>query len=289
MSTQDDWSPSSWKRRPITQAVIYPDQAAADWVLAAVSKLPPLVTSWEVETLKAELAEAARGQRFLLQGGDCCESFDDCRPDSITAKLKILLKMSIILIYGARRQVIRLGRFAGQFAKPRSAEIETRNGVSLPSYRGDSINRRDFNAAARTPNPELVLRGYERAALTLNFVRSLVDGGFADFRHPELWDLDFVNHSAHSKDFHAIMESIVDAVRFTETVAGRSLTELNRAEFFTSHEGLHLDYEQAQTRRVPGARAGTTSARISPGSASGPGRWTAPTSSISAALPIRSG
>ena len=251
MSTQNEWSPSSWKQKPIAQAVIYPDQAAADRVLTAVGKLPPLVTSWEVETLKAELAEAARGQRFLLQGGDCCESFDDCRPDPITSKLKILLKMSIILLYGARRQVIRLGRFAGQFAKPRSAEIETRNGVSLPSYRGDLINRREFTAAARTPDPELLLRGYERAALTLNFVRSLVDGGFADFRHPELWDLDFVNHSAHSKDFRTIMESIVDAVRFTETVAGRSLTELNRAEFYTSHEGLHLDYEQAQTRHVP--------------------------------------
>jgi 3-deoxy-7-phosphoheptulonate synthase len=251
MSKREDWSPASWKQKPVAQKVVYPDPAAAEQLLRRLAALPPLVTSWEVETLREELAEAAAGRRFLLQGGDCCESFDDCRSDPIASKLKILLKMSIILLYGARRRVIRVGRFAGQYAKPRSADTETRGGVTLPSYRGDLINRRGFTIQDRTPDPELLLRGYERAALTLNFIRSLVDGGFADFRHPELWDLDFVNHANPAHDYRAMVAAIVDSVSFTETVAGRPLAELSRAEFFTSHEGLHLDYEQAQTRQVP--------------------------------------
>ena len=139
MNETKEWLPTSWKHKPRVQEAPYPDPAQARQAMATLAKLPPLVTSWEVETLKSELAEAARGQRFLLQGGDCCESFDDCRSDSITSKVKILLKMSFILLYGARRPVIRVGRFAGQYAKPRSAETETRDGVTLPTYRGDLI------------------------------------------------------------------------------------------------------------------------------------------------------
>jgi 3-deoxy-7-phosphoheptulonate synthase len=245
------WSPASWQDKPLAQKVAYPDARAVEEVVQRLAKLPPLVTSWEVETLKGLLAEAARGERFLLQGGDCCETFDDCRSDAITSKLKILLKMSFILISGCQQRVIRVGRFAGQYAKPRSAETETRDGVTLPCYRGDLINRRGFTSADRTPDPHLMLRGYERAALTLNFIRALVDGGFADFRHPELWDLDFVNHSAHSAEYRAIIDSLAGSIRFMEIIAGRPLTELSHAEFFASHEGLHLPYEQAQTRRVP--------------------------------------
>jgi 3-deoxy-7-phosphoheptulonate synthase len=235
----------------MAQKVDYPDPRALEEAVERLSRLPPLVTSWEVETLKGQLAEAARGERFLLQGGDCCETFDDCRSEVIASKLKILLKMSIILVYGCQQQVIRVGRFAGQYAKPRSAETEDRDGQTLHCYRGDLINRRGFTPEERTPNPHLLLRGYERAALTLNFIRALIDGGFADFRHPELWDLDFVNHSRHSTEYRAIIDSLAGSVRFMETIAGRPLTELSRAEFFASHEGLHLAYEQAQTRRVP--------------------------------------
>lgn len=245
------WSPASWRKEPIAQEVVYADRDALEKAVGRLAKLPPLVTSWEVETLKRQLAEASRGERFLLQGGDCAESFHDCRSHPIASKLKILLKMSIILVYGAKRQVTRVGRFAGQYAKPRSAETETREGVTLPSYRGDLVNRSRFTLEDRTPDPTLLLRGYERAALTLNFIRSLVQGGFADFRHPDMWDLDFVNHSAQSDDYRGIMDNISDSIRFMETLAARSLTELNRVEFFTSHEGLHLDYEQAQTRKVP--------------------------------------
>ncbi len=245
------WSPASWRGKPVAQEVVYPDCDALEEVVGELSKLPPLVTSWEVESLKSQLAAAGRGERFLLQGGDCAENFRDCRSDPIAAKLKILLMMSIILVYGTRKQVIRVGRFAGQYVKPRSASTETRDGLTLPSYRGDSINRSAFTLEDRTPNPALLLRGYERAALTLNFIRGLVQGGFADFHRLELWDLDFLKLAERSDDYHRIMEAIGDSIRFMETLAGRSMAELNRVDFFTSHEGLHLDYEQAQTRKVP--------------------------------------
>lgn len=249
------WSPNSWREKPVAQEVVYPDCDALQQVVGELSKLPPLVTSWEVESLKSQLAAAGRGERFLLQGGDCAENFRDCRSDPIAAKLKILLKMSIILVYGMRKRVIRVGRFAGQYVKPRSAATETRHGLSLPSYRGDSINRSAFTLEDRTPDPALLLRGYERAALTLNFIRGLVQGGFADFHRPELWDLDFLKLAERSDDYRRIMDAIGDSIRFMETLAGRSMAELNRVDFFTSHEGLHLDYEQAQTRTVP-RRAG---------------------------------
>ncbi|MHB8898277.1 MAG: class II 3-deoxy-7-phosphoheptulonate synthase [Thermoguttaceae bacterium] len=245
------WSPCSWREKPIGQNVAYPDPAALEAVLEALSELPPLVTSWEVENLKRQLAEASRGERFLLQGGDCCESFSNCRSDVIASKLKILLKMSVVLTYGSHRRVIRMGRFAGQYAKPRSADTETRDGVTLPCFRGNLINRREFTAEARVANPQFLLRGYERAALTLNFIRGLIDGGFADMRHPELWDLDFVKHSAQSNDYRELMRALGESVTFMETMAGHRFGELDRVEFFTSHEGLHLAYEQAQTRHVP--------------------------------------
>ncbi len=245
------WSPSSWKDKPIRQSVAYPDPKRLDASLKKLAKLPPLVTSWEVENLKGQLAAAARGERFLLQGGDCCESFENCRSDLIANKLKILLKMSVVLTYGSHRNVIRVGRFAGQYAKPRSTDVETRDGVTLPSFRGNLINHLEFTPEARTPDPVMLLRGYERAALTLNFIRGLIDGGFADMHHPELWDLDFVSHATQSADYRDMVRAIGESVTFMETMAGRRIGEFDRVEFFTSHEGLHLDYEQAQTRQVP--------------------------------------
>jgi 3-deoxy-7-phosphoheptulonate synthase len=233
------------------QRVDYPDQDALRRVLASLAQLPPLVTSWEVESLKSQLAEAARGERFLLQGGDCSESLDECRSADIASKLKILLKMGLVLVYGCGKPIIRVGRFAGQYAKPRSADTETHNGLTLPSFRGPLINRPGFSVEERTPNPDLLLLGYTRAALTINFIRGLVDGGFADLHHPEQWNLEFVNHAARSDEYRDIVGSIGSAVRFMETMAGRRLNEITRVDFFTSHEGLHLDYEQAQTRQVP--------------------------------------
>jgi len=245
------WSPLSWQAKPVTQQPCYADQAALVRVVDQLGKLPPLVTSWEIESLKSQLAGAARGERFLLQGGDCAESFDDCESTTITNKLKILLQMSLVLVHGMRKRVIRVGRFAGQYAKPRSSDGETRNGQSLPPYRGDIINRVEFTREARTPDPQLMLRGYERSALTLNFIRALIDGGFADLHHPEYWDLGFVKHSPRAAEYQRLCESLGESLRFMETLAGQTVGEMTRVDFFTSHEGLHLLYEQAQTRQVP--------------------------------------
>jgi 3-deoxy-7-phosphoheptulonate synthase len=213
--------------------------------------LPPIVVSWEVEALREQLAAAQRGEAFLLQGGDCAETFAGCESDKIAKQLKILLQMSLVLLHGLKKPVIRVGRMAGQYAKPRSADTETRDGVTLPSYRGDLVNGPEFTAQARTPDPQLLLRGYERAALTLNFVRALVAGGFADLHHPEYWDLGFVHHSPLKDAFRRIATSIADSLDFLEGLSGRRVHEATHAGFFASHEGLLLHYEQAQTRFIP--------------------------------------
>jgi 3-deoxy-7-phosphoheptulonate synthase len=245
------WAPDSWQGRPAAQQPLYPDAEALRKVLALLGRLPPLVTSWEIENLKHQLAGATRGERFLLQGGDCSESFADCESSAIASKLKILLQMSLVLVQGGKKRVIRIGRFAGQYAKPRSVETETRGGVTLPSYRGDMINCPGFSKVDRTPNPEFLLRAYERSGLTVNFVRALIEGGFADLHHPEYWELGFVANSPHAAEYTRMVETIGESLRFMETLTGYVLADINRVDFFTSHEGLLLYYEQAQTRQVP--------------------------------------
>lgn len=245
------WTPDSWQQMPTAQQPTYDDPNALKAALGRLATLPPLVTSWEVERLKTQLGEAAAGRRFLLQGGACAESFAQCRSDVITNKLKILLQMSLVLTYGIRRQIIRVGRFAGQYAKPRSSDTEVRDDVTLPTYRGDLVNAPEFTREARTPDPERLVSGYEHSALTLNFIRSLVEGGFADLHHPEYWDLDFVVHSPRAREYQDMVETISDSLRFMETLAGIQAGQISRVDFFTSHEGLHLGYEQAQTRTVP--------------------------------------
>ena len=245
------WSPDSWQHSSVLQQARYPDTAALDEALRELALLPPLVTSWEVESLKGQLAAAARGEAFLLQGGDCAESFADCRSPVIANKLKILLQMSLVLIHGLKRRVIRVGRIAGQYAKPRSADLETRDGVSLPSYRGDLINGPEFTAAARTPDPGRLLHAYGRAAMTLNFIRGLSECGFADLHHPENWDLDFVQHSPQARDYRRVVGTLGESLRFMEVLGAEAGGELSRVQFFTSHEGLHLHYEQGVSRRAP--------------------------------------
>ena len=245
------WSPTSWQAFRAVQQATYPDRGALDRVVGELGRLPPLVTSWEIERLRERLARAGRGELFVLMGGDCAESFDDCEPAPIAAKLKVLLQMSLVMVHGSRRGVVRIGRIAGQYAKPRSADTETRDGVTLPAYRGDIINRPGFTPEERTPDPTLLLRGYERAALTLNFLRALADGGFADLHHPEYWDLSFVKSRELAEEYGKITSSLRDALGFMEAVAGHRLSETSRVDVFTSHEGLSLDYEQAMTRRVP--------------------------------------
>ncbi|MAC18889.1 MAG: 3-deoxy-7-phosphoheptulonate synthase class II [Phycisphaerae bacterium] len=247
----DDWTPEVWRDLPTAQQPEYPDADRLRETVASLGSLPPLTTSWEIEKLKSQLAEAARGDRFLLQGGDCAERFDECASESIAARLKILLQMSLVLAHGGRRRVIRVGRFAGQYAKPRSTSTERRGDVELPSYRGDIVNGPRFDPASRIPDPARLLQAHGRSAMTLNFIRSLVDGGFADLHHPEYWDLDFVHHSPLAADYQRMVESIGEGLRFMESLAGVRVQDLSRVDFFTSHEALLLEYEAALTRRVP--------------------------------------
>jgi 3-deoxy-7-phosphoheptulonate synthase len=245
------WHSASWQTRDARQQPVYSDRQALERTVAELARLPPIVVSWEIEALRERLAAAQRGEAFLLQGGDCAEVFTECESDIIARKLKILLQMSLVLLHGLKKPIVRVGRMAGQYAKPRSADTETRDGVTLPSYRGDLVNRPEFTAAAREPDPALLLRGYERAALTLNFVRSLVAGGFADLHHPEYWDLGFVHHAPLKDAYQRIVRSIGDALDFFEGISGRRVHEATLVDFYASHEGLHLHYEQAQTRFIP--------------------------------------
>lgn len=245
------WTPASWRTLSAAQQPQYEDGSALQAVLDELGRLPPLVTSWEILALKHQLAEAQEGRRFLLQAGDCAESFADCASPMISNQLKVLLQMSLVLVHGLHMPVVRVGRFAGQYAKPRSTDTETREGVTLPSYRGDNVNRVDFTPEARRADPLRLLAGHTHSALTLNFIRALSEGGFADLHHPEYWDLAWVEHSPHAVEYRAIVARIGDAVRFMETLAGEPLASFSRADFYTSHEALLLHYEQALTRKVP--------------------------------------
>jgi 3-deoxy-7-phosphoheptulonate synthase len=249
------WTPTSWQAQPQAQEIHYPDPHQLAAVVAQLSTLPPLVTSWEIERLRTQLADAELGKRFILQGGDCAESFADCTPQAITSKLKILLQMSLVLVHGLKRPVVRVGRMAGQYAKPRSSATETRASATLPSYFGDLINRPAFDAASRTPDPQLLLEGYTKAALTMNFVRALVEGGFADLHHPEYWDMSFLAKAGlppHLREQYTSMSAkLADGLRFMEALGEKAVDDLTRVEFFSSHEGLSLWYESAQTRSVP--------------------------------------
>ncbi|WP_372012276.1 class II 3-deoxy-7-phosphoheptulonate synthase [Pseudoxanthomonas sp. 10H] len=247
----EDWSPGSWRGRTALQMPQYPDAAALESALAELRLLPPLVTSWEIFALKKQIAEAQEGKRFLLQGGDCAENFSDCESGTISNRLKVLLQMSLVLVHGLRLPVVRVGRFAGQYAKPRSADMETRGDVSLPSYRGDVVNGPEFTPQARVPDPRRMITAHARSAMTMNFVRALIDGGFADLHHPEYWSLSWVGCSPLAEDYQKMVNSIGDAVRFMETLAGVEVHNLNRIDFYTSHEALLLPYEEALTRQVP--------------------------------------
>lgn len=258
-TSQKDWSPDSFRTRLEAQQVMYPDRAAVDRAVEKLRSLPPLVTSFEVERLKSQIGEAQQGKRFLLWGGDCAERIDECSSSVITSKLKILLQMSLVLVYASKSPVIRVGRFAGQYAKPRSSATETRQvdgrAVTLPSYFGDLVNSVEFTPEARRPDPMRMVEGYTHSAMTLNFIRALLDGGFADVHHPEYWDLGFMKRAALPEDLRAdyarMTERLAEGLKFMEAIGERTVDQLTRVEFFTSHEGLNLLYESAQTRTVP--------------------------------------
>ncbi len=250
-SAPEGWAPDSWRKYPARQQARYPDAGALERVLAQLSNLPPLVTSWEILALREQIAEAQQRRRFLLQGGDCAESFAECSSPVITNRLKVLLQMSLAMVHGLQMPVVRIGRFAGQYAKPRSSDEETRDGVTLPSYRGDIVNSPEFTEAARIPDPQRLIQAHACSSQTMNFVRALVDGGFADLHHPEYWDLSWVEHSPLAEEFRRLAEGIGRSVRFMETISGQHAGNIRRVDFYTAHEALHLHYEQALTRQVP--------------------------------------
>ncbi len=255
------WRPDSWldHTHGARPQFGYPDEDALAAARTRLAQLPPLVTSWEIEKLREQIAQAQQGQRFILQGGDCAEMLDQCRSEPIANKLKILLQMSLVLIHGLRMPVTRVGRFAGQYAKPRSSSTETRQidgrPLTLPSYFGDLVNRIGFDERSRTPDPRLMVEAYQHAAMTLNFIRSLLDGGFADLHHPEYWDLSFFHNATVSPQRRAQYENmsrtLADGLSFMENLGEQRVEDSSRVDFYTSHEGLNLYYEQAQTRRVP--------------------------------------
>jgi 3-deoxy-7-phosphoheptulonate synthase len=242
-----EWRPGSWRSRPAAQQPSYEEPARLEGVLDRLSRLPPLVAPGAVQHLQHLLADVAQGRRFLLQGGDCAERFEDCHAGPIADKLKILLQMSVVLTYGLRKPVVRVGRLAGQYAKPRSADVEVIDGVSLPVYRGDLVNGFAPTPAARTPNPERMLQAYFHAAATLNYVRALIEGGFADLHHPEHWNLGFIRASVRQREYSEIVSHILDAINFMEACGSALEAALGRIDFFTSHEALVLPYEEALT------------------------------------------
>ena len=244
-----EWTKTSWRTLPRVQMPDYTDQAALNAVEAQLSKYPPLVFAGEARRLKSHLGAAARGEAFLLQGGDCAESFEQFSADGIRDTFKVMLQMAMVLTYGAKVPVVKVGRMAGQFAKPRSAPTETVDGVELPSYRGDIINELDFTPEARIPNPSKMLQAYTQAAATLNLLRAFSTGGFADMHRVHAWTLGFTGGQEIQK-YQEIASRIQDTIDFMNAagITADTTHEFSTVEFYTSHESLLLEYEEALTR-----------------------------------------
>ena len=244
------WTPDSWRAKPILQVPDYPDQAALERVEETLSHYPPLVFAGEARALKESLGEVAEGKAFLLQGGDCAESFAEFNPNNIRDTFRVLLQMAVVLTFGAALPVVKVGRMAGQFAKPRSAATETIDGVELPSYRGDIVNGIEFDAEARKPDPERLVRAYNQSASTLNLLRAFAQGGFADLHKVHRWNLEFVSGSPQSERYEELSERIDEALAFMEAcgITPDTVPQLRETDFYTSHEALLLPYEQPLAR-----------------------------------------
>ncbi|MEO6012777.1 MAG: 3-deoxy-7-phosphoheptulonate synthase class II [Devosia sp.] len=245
------WTPNSWRQKPISQVPAYPDAAKLIAVEAQLAKFPPLVFAGEARDLKAHLAEVARGEAFLLQGGDCAESFAEHGADHIRDFFRVFLQMAVILTHGASKPVLKVGRIAGQFAKPRSADTETIDGVTLPSYRGDIINDIDFTETSRVPDPERLLLAYRQSAATLNLLRAFATGGYADLSRVHEWTVSFMKGSTAYPRFEELANKIDDAISFMRALGlnSENTPALRETKFYTSHEALLLGYEEAMTRR----------------------------------------
>lgn len=257
-SASQPWHPASWRNLTARQMPDYPDQVQLDAACAQLKLFPPLIFSGEVEALRKHLAEVAAGRAFLLQGGDCAESFDMLDGEAARETFRVMLQMAVVLTYAAARPVVKVGRIAGQFAKPRSADTETRDGVTLPSYRGDIVNGSDFTPEARAPQPERLLRAYSASAATLNLLRALAGGGFADLHQLHAWTTDFVKASPQGQRYEELADRIGEALAFMEAcgLTAERTPQLHAVDFYTSHEALLLPYEEALTRPGVGALAG---------------------------------
>ena len=246
----EKWSPQSWRGLPIRQVPGYADAAALARVEQTLQNFPPLVFAGEARRLKDRLAEIVAGRAFLLQGGDCAESFAEFHPNNIRDTFKILLQMAVVLTFGAACPVVKLGRMAGQFAKPRSSDTESQNGTVLPSYRGDIINGLDFDAAAREPDPQRMIQAYSQSAATLNLLRAFAQGGYADLHRVHAWNQDFVADSPQGERYRALADRLTETLDFMAACGLNSDTtpQIRETEFYTSHEALFLAYEEALTR-----------------------------------------
>lgn len=249
--TAQNWTPDSWRSKEALQLPSYPDQAKVKETEDIIRQMPPLVFAGEARRLKAHLAKVANGEAFLLQGGDCAESFAEFNAVKIRDTFRVLLQMSVAMTYGGSIPVVKMGRMAGQFAKPRSADMETIDGVTLPSYRGDIINSLEFTEEARVPSPKRMLRAYNQSAATLNLLRAFAKGGYADLHKISKWTLEFTENTAQAKRYDEISERITDALNFMEAcgITGDQMPEVIReTEFYTCHEALLLPYEEALVR-----------------------------------------
>jgi 3-deoxy-7-phosphoheptulonate synthase len=245
------WTPSSWRAKPAKHIPTdYPDAEALARVERQLRAYPPLVFAGEARNLKARLAEVAAGKAFLLQGGDCAESFKEFHPDNIRDTFRTLMAMSVVLTFAGSKPVVKLGRIAGQFGKPRSSLTETKNGVTLPSYRGDNINGMEFTPEARTPDPERLVKAYSQSAATLNLIRAFANGGYADLNNVHRWMVGFVADSPQGKRYQEIADRISEAIAFMEAcgITPQSVPQVRHVDVYTSHEALLLGYEEALTR-----------------------------------------
>ncbi|MGL4542458.1 MAG: class II 3-deoxy-7-phosphoheptulonate synthase [Polymorphobacter sp.] len=251
MKTNTAWTPASWRTQTARQLPNYADRAALAAVETELQSYPPLVFAGEARDLTTSLAQVAAGKAFLLQGGDCAESFADFHPNNIRDTFRVLLQMAVVLTFASKLPVVKVGRMAGQFAKPRSGDFEEQDGVSLPSYRGDNINDIAFTPAAREPDPARMIRGYMQSAATLNLLRAFASGGYANLHQVHKWNLDFTGRSLWSEQYQAMADRIGEALDFMEAcgISPETVPQLKGTSFYTSHEALLLGYEQAMTRQ----------------------------------------
>ncbi len=244
-----NWHPKSWQSSQVSQQAKYPDNEQLDQAIEELSSLPPLVSELEIEQLTQQIAKASRGETFILQGGDCAELFSDCNANSIENKLKILLQMSFVLEKGLNKPIVKIGRIAGQYAKPRSSEYEIINGVTLPSYRGDLVNQSDFSQQARRASPNRLLKGYSFASLTLNYLRTLFDNQYQELCDLTTWDLDFVGFSKNKENYQRQLNGLNNKHSYECNMALQITPFHLKDRIYTCHEALHLHYEQALTRQ----------------------------------------